>query len=232
MFIPSSWNDAREEVLLFSRRMLAERLVFYTAGNISCRVAGEPDVLAVTPSAVAYDTMRPEDVVIVRVDGEILAGDLVPTSELPLHLLVYGARPEVGGVVHTHSPAAMAMAASNRTLPPILTGQVSAAGGPIVTAPFARPGTPELADSCRAALADVSACFLRHHGLLAIGASVEQAYNTASVVEGAAEAYLLALAVGNVDVMPPEEVAYMRQKWLRRWPATVLPAAPALAARG
>jgi len=162
------WARVREEILLFCHRMQQERLVWYTAGNISARV-GEQDLVAVTPTSVPYDTMVPDDIVIMSVHGNIIDGFRKPTSEVPLHTLVYLRRPEVGGVVHTHSSAGMAMAAMGRTLPPILTGLVSAAGGSVATAPYARTGTAEMADFTASALVDRSACFLRHHGVLAIG---------------------------------------------------------------
>jgi L-ribulose-5-phosphate 4-epimerase len=202
--------------------MQSERLVYYTAGNISARIEDEPGLIAVSPANTAYDTMTVDDIAIVTVGGDVVDGHLRPTSELPLHTLVYARRPEVGGIVHTHSPAAMAMAAMGRTLPPILTGLVSAAGGSIVTAPYARAGTAEIADFTAGALLDRSACFLRHHGLLAIGSTVEQAYNAASVVEGAADAYLRALPLGPVPELPDAEIEFMRAKWKTRWPALVM----------
>ena len=188
-----AWSEARERVLLFAQRLLAERLVFFTAGNVSMRIAGDPELVAMTPSSTPYDTMRPEDVVIVRLDGRIVDGTLKPTSELPLHTLTYVRRPDVGGIVHAHSPAAMAAAAMGIAIPPILHGLIAACGGGIVTAPYARGGTAEVAERTAEALRDRSACLLRNHGVLAIGPTVDHAYNAASVVEGVADAYLLSL---------------------------------------
>jgi L-ribulose-5-phosphate 4-epimerase len=214
----SSWLEARERVLLFSRRLLAERLVYFTAGNISMRLADDPELVAVTPSSTPYDTMRPEDVAIVRLDGRIVDGNRKPTTELPLHTLAYLQRPDVGGVVHTHSAAAMAAAAMGISIPPILHGLISACGGGIVTAPYARGGTAEVAEVTAAALRDRSACLLRHHGVLAIGPTVDHAYNAASVVEGVADAYLRALAFGPVPEIAPEEVNRIRrEQWAPAW---------------
>lgn len=218
MNTPKSWQVAREEVLLFCKRMQAERLVYYTAGNISCRIADDSRLVAVTPAATAYDTMTADDIVIVTVDGEVVDGHLKPTSELPLHTLVYARRDEVGGIVHTHSPAAMAMSILGLDLPPILTGLISAAGGSVSTPPYARPFTADMADFTAEALRDRSACFIRNHGLVAIGSTTEQAYNAASVVEGAADAYLRALPVGRVLEVPAEDIERIHQKWMSRWP--------------
>lgn len=218
--VNESWQQAREDVVLYCRRMQAERLVYWTAGNISTRVDDDPGLIAMTPTNTPYDTMRPEDVCIVRTDGSIVDGHREPTSEFPLHTLVYQRRPEVGGIVHTHSAAAMTMAALGWTLPPILTGFVEAAGGAVYTAPYARPGTAEMADFTAKALVDRGACFLRHHGLLAIGASLHHAFRAASVTEGAAEVYLRARAFGQVPELPEAEVKWIADQWRSQWPAT------------
>jgi ribulose-5-phosphate 4-epimerase/fuculose-1-phosphate aldolase len=218
---PASWGDARERVLLFSRRLLAERLVFFTAGNISMRIADDPQLVAMTPASTPYDTMRPEDVVIVGLDGRIVDGALKPTTELPLHTLTYVRRPDVGGIVHTHSSAAMAVAAMGIAIPPILHGLVSACGGGIETAPYARGGTAEVAELTAYALSGRSACLVRNHGVLAIGPTVDHAYNAASVVEGVADAYLRALAFGPVPEIAPDEVDRIRrEQWSPAWSAT------------
>ena len=222
---PSAWSEARERVVLFAQRLLAERLVFFTAGNISVRIAGDPELVAMTPSSTPYDTMRPGDVVIARLDGRIVDGALKPTTELPLHTLTYVRRPDVGGIVHTHSSAAMAAAAMGIAIPPILHGLISACGGGIVTAPYARGGTAEVAEFTADALRDRSACLLRNHGVLAIGPTVDHAYNAASVVEGVADAYLRALAFGPVPEIAPAEVDRIRrEQWSPAWSAT--PSAP------
>jgi L-fuculose-phosphate aldolase len=211
-------DEARALGLLFARRLLAEHLVSYTAGNISARIGSEPDLVAVTPASLAYDTMRAEDIVIVTLDGSIVEGDQRPTSELPLHTLAYAARADVWGIVHTHSRAAMAVAAMGWDLPPILHGLVAACGGGIVSAPYARGGTAEVATLTAPALEDRSACLLRNHGVLAIGPSVEHAYNAACVVEGVADAYLRARTFGPVPEVPADDVERIRrEQWAPAW---------------
>lgn len=212
---------AREEVLLFCDRMQAEHLAYFTSGNVSKRVDDEPDLIAMTPSALPYDTMRPEDICLVTLDGTVVEGERRPTSEFPLHTLVYARRPEVGGIVHVHSPAAMAMAALGLTLPAFLTGLVGAVGGDVVTAPYARPGTAAMADLTAAALQDRGACFLRHHGALAVGRTLANAFNAVSVVEGAADAYLRVLPLGPVPELPAEEVGWFADIWRSQWNGTV-----------
>lgn len=216
--LPETRREAQELVALFCRRLLAEHLVSYTSGNISTRITSEPDLVAVTPGSTAYDTLRPEDIVIVRLDGTIVEGALRPTAELPLHTLAYRDRPDVAGIVHTHSPAAMALAAMGMDLPPILHGLISACGGGITTAPYARGATEEMALLTAEPLRHRSACLLRNHGVLAIGPTVEHAYNAACVVEGVADAYLRALPYGPVPEVPADDVDRIRTtQWAPAW---------------
>jgi len=212
---------ARAEVRLFCTRLLADGLVYYTAGNLSCRVPRRPDLIAMTPRDRPYDTMTDEDIVITSIDGDIVDGDLKATTEMPMHLGIYRVRPDVGGIVHTHSAGAMTLAVLGRPLPAILTGLVSAAGGDIQVAPYARSASHEMDEYTLPLLAERSVCFLRNHGLLAIGSTIEQAYNAAAVVEGAADAYLRALPYGPVEPLPQSEVDRIRNKWKARWPSRV-----------
>jgi L-ribulose-5-phosphate 4-epimerase len=208
---------ARREVLVFAQRMLAERLVNWTAGNVSRRIEDSPGLFAVTPTSVPYDVMAPSDILIVTLDGDVIDGSLPPTSELPLHTLVYRSRPDVGAVVHTHGAASVAMAALGWGLPPFLPAIVAWAGGAIACTPYARAGTEEIAHVTAAALADRSACFLGNHGLLAIGRSLPYAYGAASMVEAAADAYLKARLLGNVPELEAAEIERLRGAWMRRW---------------
>jgi ribulose-5-phosphate 4-epimerase/fuculose-1-phosphate aldolase len=215
---------AREQVLEYCHRLILEHLVSYTAGNISRRVEGEPNLIAMTPTSVPYDTMRAQDICLVTVDGQLVDGEREPTTEMPLHTLAYVRRPELGAIVHTHSPASMAMAALGLTLPPILIGLVVAAGGSVETAPYARTGTEEMADRTDAALRDRGACFLRFHGVLAVGRTLAHAFNAASVVESSADAYLRARALGDVPSLPAAEVEWLARRWRRQWRGAATPA--------
>jgi ribulose-5-phosphate 4-epimerase/fuculose-1-phosphate aldolase len=213
-------DRAREDVIAYARRMQAEHLVYATAGNVSTRVAGEPDVIAMTPTSLAYETLEPDDVCLVATSGDPVAGRREPTSELPLHTLVYARRPEVGAIIHTHSPAAMTMAVLGWRLPPILTGLVEAAGGDVRVAPYSRPGTAEMADLTADALTGRGACFMRHHGLLTVGADLPHAFLAASVTEGAARVYLDARAQGvDVPELAPDDVALIARAWREQWRA-------------
>jgi ribulose-5-phosphate 4-epimerase/fuculose-1-phosphate aldolase len=213
-------DRARHEVITYAHRLQAEHLVSATAGNVSTRVAGEPGAIAMTPTSLAYDALEHDDVCIVSTAAERLAGRRQPTSELPLHTLIYVRRPEVGAIVHTHSPAAMTMAVLGWRLPPILTGLVDAVGGDVRVAPYSRPGGAELADATADALSGRGACFMRHHGLLAVGADLAHAFLAASVTEVTARVYLDARAQGvDVPELAPDDVGSIARAWQAQWPA-------------
>ena len=208
-------------VISYCHRLQAEHLVYSTAGNVSTRVADEPELIAMTPTSLAYDSLEPEDICIATTGGELVESRREPTSELPLHTLVYARRPEVGAIIHTHSPAAMTMAVLGWDLPPILTGMVEATGGDVALR-RTRDRRPGVADYTEAALRDRGSCFMRHHGLLSIGADLAHAFLAASVTEGAAKVYLDARAQG-VPVPEPlsssDVASIARRWWHEQWPS-------------
>jgi L-ribulose-5-phosphate 4-epimerase len=205
-------------VIRYAHKLQTERLVYATAGNLSTRVAGEPDVIAMTPTSADYERLQPDDVCLVSTAGELIDGARRPTSELPLHTLVYARRPEVGAIVHTHSSAAMTMAVLGWDLPPILTGLVDAVGGDVRCAPYSRPGTDEVADLTTDALADRGACFMRHHGLLAVGSDLAHAFAAAAVTEASARVYLDTRAqTPEVPQLDPDDVARIAAHWREQW---------------
>lgn len=218
-----NWYATRQKVVTFARKLQAERLVYSTAGNISCRVPGEPDLLAVTPASMQYDFLEPEDIVIVNVDGEVVDGRRSPTSETSMHTLICKRRPEIGAIVHTHGKAVMTMANLGWTLPPILTGLCEATGGAVETSPYSQPETEQMADYTEPALRDRGATFLRFHGLLAYGVDLEHAFHTAAVVEGACEVYLTLRQLGEVHELPPEQAEWIGSYWRAQFPGAPEP---------
>jgi L-ribulose-5-phosphate 4-epimerase len=222
----TKWLEARELVLTYAQKLLNERLVFSTAGNISMRIPGEPNLLAITPTSIPYDFLEPEDIVIVNLDGEVVDGRRTPTSETTMHTLICKRRPEVGGIVHTHGKAVMTMANLGWTLPAILTGLTEATGGPVYTSPYSQPETDQMADYTEEALQGRGATFLRFHGLLSVGADVHHAFHQAAVIEGGCEVYLAACQlVGkeNVPELPQEQVDWIASYFRAQFPGAPEP---------
>lgn len=222
------YREIREKVITYAHKLQAESLVYSTAGNISVRVPGEPDLFACTPTSTQYDLLEVDDIPVVTLDGEQVEGRKGPTSEVQMHASILRNRPEVGAVVHTHGKAVMTFANLGWTLPPILTGLCEATGGAVVTSPYSQPETIQMYDFTRDALADRGATFLEFHGLLAIGADLEHAFHTAAVVEGACEVYLAARPYGEVRELPTPQVEWIASYWRAQFPGAPepLPAPP------
>lgn len=202
-------REIREKVITYAKKLQAERLVYSTAGNISVRVPGEPNLVACTPASSQYDLLEPEDIAIVDLDGNLVDGRKSPTSEVQMHTMILKNRPEVGSVVHTHGKAVMTFANLGWTLPTILTGLCEAAGGPVSTTPYSQPETDQMYTYTKANLENRGATFLEFHGLLAIGSDLEHAFHTAAVVEGACEVYLTARQFGEVREVPAEQAEWI-----------------------
>jgi L-fuculose-phosphate aldolase len=179
--------NERELIARFGRRLTSDRLVVGTSGNLSIR---DGDLLAVTPSGHAYDTLTAELVCVNRLDGSQVEGELAPTSELPIHQLIYGHTDAVA-VVHTHSTAATVVSTLVRELPTIHY-ILAVMGGPIRVAPYATFGSQELADNVLAAIEGRSGVLLANHGAITYGPTIEVAYDRALYLEWVAEVWLRA----------------------------------------
>ncbi|RKH63133.1 class II aldolase/adducin family protein [Corallococcus llansteffanensis] len=186
-----------------ARRMNTSGLNQGTSGNLSQRVEGG---FLLTPSGMNYETMTPEDLVLMRFDGTH-DGHRKPSSEWQLHRDVLAARPEVGAVVHAHSMFSTTLACLRRGIP-AFHYMISAAGGTDVRcAEYATFGTPELARHMMVALEGRKACLLANHGLVALGADLPAAYKLAVEVETLAAMYWRALQVGEPVLLDDAEMA-------------------------
>ncbi len=184
-------EEARRAVARACHGLAGEGLLIGTAGNVSVR-AGEH--VAVTATGVVLGRATPADVTVVSLDGDVVAGDLAPTSELELHLGIYR-RYGAGAVVHTHSPQATAVSLVLDELPCVHYQQL-ALGGSIRVAPFAVFGSPELAGQTLAALEGKAAALLANHGAIAHGPTLETAVDNALLLEWACGLYVRAATLG------------------------------------
>lgn len=192
----------RAEVIRIARKMIDDRLVVGTSGNISVRSG---DLVAVTPSGVDYDAMRVAEVPVVGLDGEVVDGELPPTSELPMHLRAYRHH-GADAVVHTHSLHATAVSLLRDDVPAVHY-QLAEFGGAVRVADYATFGSEQLAENMSAALADRGACILRNHGALAVGSTLPRAYNRARQLEWLCELWLTAERAGEPRLLDDAELA-------------------------
>ena len=200
--------DAREAIVTTCQELSRAGLVVGTAGNLSVR---EGDLVAVTPSGLHYTRLTPELVGVHRLDGAAVEAPLAPTSELPLHLAIYTARPEVGAVVHTHSPAATALSALVDEVPAVHY-YVAMFGGPVAVASYATYGTQELARSVVRALHDRTACLMSNHGAVAVAPDLAAAHEKSVYLEWLCDVYLRASSAGSPRLLPAAEIDAVRVK--------------------
>jgi L-fuculose-phosphate aldolase len=195
--------DTEREGLADVCRTLASRgLVLGTAGNVSVRAG---DQVVVTPTGCTFESVSPEDMSVVELDGADLVDGPPPTSELGLHLGVYRAMDWASAVVHTHSPMATAVGCVVDELPPIHYAML-ALGGSVRVAPYATFGTEELHGHVLDALEGRTAALMKNHGTLNWGASLEAALDGALLLEWACSLYWHAVQIGEPSVLSDEQL--------------------------
>jgi len=204
-------SDLRAAVAAAARRLADEGLLVGTAGNVSAR---EGDLIAVTASGVVLGDCTSDEVSVVTPTGALVEGELVPTSELGLHLDVY-AGTGTTAVVHTHAPYSTAVACVLDELP-VLHYQQLLLGGTIRVAPYATFGTPELATHVRVALTDRQAALMANHGSVAIGGSLDKAVEHALLLEWLATLHHRASALGTPRPLTDDEQADVITQALNR----------------
>lgn len=200
----------RRAIVDACRRVAASGLSPGKSGNVSARIDGG---MIITPTGVAYEKLRPQDMVAMRFDGDAATG-LLPSSEWPFHAAIYRARGDAQAIVHTHSPHATSLACLGKGIPAFHYMVAVAGGDRIECAPYATFGTNELARNAVAALGkERRACLLSNHGQIAFGASVEAALLLAEEVETLAAQYWRALQIGKPHILPADEMKRVLKKF-------------------
>jgi L-fuculose-phosphate aldolase len=203
---------AEERALLCEtgRRMVGDGLVLGTSGNVSVR---RGDLVAVTPGGVALDALTPGDCPVLDLSGEVVEGARDPSSEVPMHLAIYEST-GTAAIVHTHSTSAVVVSTTLRELPPIHYNTLLL-GGAVRVAEYATYGTPELADNVRTALSGGKrAALLANHGGVALGSTLDQAYENARLLEWLCTVYVQARAIGEPRVLTEAELAQVIERSL------------------
>ena len=196
------------------QELVRQGLVIYTWGNAS-GIDREKGLVVIKPSGVPYADMRPEDLVTVDLDGKVVEGTLRPSSDLPTHLELYKAFPEIGGVVHTHSPEAVAWAQAGMDIPALGTTHADYFRGAV---PCTGPLSPEriagdyeaetgrlIAETFRGRRPlETPAVLVRNHGPFAWGKDAAEAVYHARVLEEVARMARMTLALNPEASLPKE----------------------------
>jgi L-ribulose-5-phosphate 4-epimerase len=181
--------------------------VVWNAVNVSARVPGE-DLMVIKPSGVSYVDLAPEAMVVCDLEGNVVEGDLSPSSDTAAHAYVYRHRPDVGGVVHTHSTYASAWAARGEAIPCVLTAMADEFGGEIPAGPFALIGGDDIGRGIVETLAGhrSPAVLMRNHGVFTIGATARAAVKAAVMTEDVARTVHLARTLGTPVPMEDKDI--------------------------
>jgi L-ribulose-5-phosphate 4-epimerase len=216
--------DLRQAVWRANRQLPTLGLVVMHSGNVS-GVHRDTGLVLIKPSGVDYEALRPEDLAVVALDGspvetdrvpDGVPGTLRPSVDTPHHLAVYRLDPSIGGVVHTHSNHATAWAAAGRAIPCALTAMADEFGGEIPCAPYADNEGDHIGEAILAARTRAPAVLLAGHGVFAFDETPTKALKAAAMVEDAAKTLSIAMGLGEVRPLPPEEI----ERWWTRYHAT------------
>ena len=205
--MPDRFADVRYEVWFHARRMWEAGLVAGSAGNVSRRVADEPDLIAITPTSISYDDMSAQQIAVVDLrTGEPVESKEAPSYEMPMHRVIYTKMPRVGAIVHTHSPFVTTLSLLRRSLPPVIEEMVISFGGTIEVADYAMTGTDEVGENVVRALGDRTGALLANHGNVCVARDLARALHTAIVMESAARVYVQALQTGEPAPLPDSSI--------------------------
>jgi L-fuculose-phosphate aldolase len=192
--------NEREAVAGASRHLARTGLVIGTAGNISAR---QGDLVAVTPTGADLGDVTAEMVTVITLDGEVVDGDLAPTSEVPLHTGIYKATNALA-VTHAHAMASTALSCCHSELPPLHYSCLGLGGAPR-TAPYATFGSQELADNVIEALQGRNAAMMQNHGSIAYGSKMSEAIERLELLEWLAELYWRASSMGTPHILTDKD---------------------------
>ena len=209
-------DPLRIDICKLNQDLLRYGLVTWTSGNVSGRDAGS-GLVVIKPSGVLFGDLTPENQVIVDLEGNVIEGALKPSSDVHAHLYVYRHRPDVMGVVHTHSNYATAFAALGRPIPVYLTAIADEFGGPIPIGAYAKIGNDEIGREIVRSIGHSPAILMKNHGVFTIGPTPEEAVKAAVMVEDVARTVWLALQLGQPEELPPEEVARARHRYVTEY---------------
>ena len=210
----SMTSDQREQVLEVRRKVAqlhdelpAHGLVSWTGGNISGRVPGL-ELFVIKPSGVRYADLTAESMVVCDLNGVVVDGSLRPSSDTAAHAYIYRHMPDVGGVVHTHSPYATAWAAIGEPIPCVLTAMADEVGGEVPIGPFARIGDDAIGEGVVQTLRGhrSPAVLMRGHGVFTIGPNASAAVKAAVMCEDVARTVHLARQLGSVAPLSSDDI--------------------------
>jgi L-fuculose-phosphate aldolase len=205
-------TTARMELVAVCKKLAEKGFIAATDGNVSCRVG--QDKLLVTPSGKPKGDLKPIDLLLLNLHGEVLAGLEKPSSEIRMHLEVYRCRPDVKAIVHAHPPMLTALTLAGIPFVAEALPEVWLTFGPVPTAPYATPCTAEVPEAIAPFLEKHQAVLLERHGSLTVGRSLDEAYLRLDKLEHAARILFFARLLSNAPPSPLPDKALAKLEQL------------------
>lgn len=205
-------EQLKMELVELNKELPRNNLVAWTSGNVSARDAAS-GCMVIKPSGVPFDQLRPQDMVVLDMDGKIVEGTCKPSSDTYSHLYIYKHRSDVNGIVHTHSRYATAFAAVGKPIPCVLTAMADEFGGPIPCGGFALIGDDVIGKIVVESIGRSPAVLLKNHGVFTIGKDAVAAVKAAVMTEDAAATVWLAMQIGNPDEIPQEQIESLHKRY-------------------
>jgi L-fuculose-phosphate aldolase len=203
--------EERKAIVEYGRKLITAQLTTGSGGNLSI-YNREEGLVAITPSGIDYFEMQPEDIVVMDIDGCVVEGDLLPSSETRFHLALMRHRSDINAVVHTHQVYATTIACMNWELPAVHY-LVGFSGNKVPLAEYATFGTQELSDNIVRAIGNYNACLMANHGIVTVGATIGAAFATAEELELVARIYYQTRCIGDPVILSDEEMKVICEKF-------------------
>jgi L-ribulose-5-phosphate 4-epimerase len=202
----------KEDLVRLHMKLPENHLVAWTSGNVSARDPGT-GLVVIKASGIPYEELLPEHMVVVDLDGKVVEGKLSPSSDTFSHLYIYKHRPDVNGIVHTHSNYASAFAAVNKPIPVVLTAIADEFGGPIPCGGFVLIGDEAIGKEVVEKIGTSPAILLKNHGVFTIGKNALSAVKTAVMTEDNARTVWLAMQIGTPEEIPAADVEKLHHRY-------------------
>lgn len=201
----------RKELIKYGKKLVTEGLTKGTGGNLSV-FNREKGLMAITPSGIGFFEIKEEDIVIMDLEGQVVEGEKLPSSEWYMHLIQYQKREDLDAVIHAHTTYGTVLAVLREPLP-ASHYMIAVAGKDVRVADYATYGTKELAENAAEAMKDRRAVFLANHGILAGAQDLLNAFNIIEEVEYCSKIYCVAKSMGEPVILPDEEMELMAEKF-------------------
>ncbi|MGI5891320.1 MAG: class II aldolase/adducin family protein [Bacillota bacterium] len=210
MIVYPSDAEACSNIIAIGQRMYQLGMVAANDGNISCRVA--PQIIWATPTGVSKGFMTADMLIKLDLQGNIIKGSYKPSSELKMHLKIYEQSADIGAVTHAHPACATAFAVAQIPFEQPVMPEAVVNLGTVPVAPYATPGSIELAEGAAAYAKDHRAVLLANHGALSWGKDLNQAFFRLETLEHYAKILLYSrYTIGKAQLLPDDEIKVLEE---------------------